>query len=254
MDQNQPPAGGAPGRPQDEQPDAGQTEQPQGPAPYGGQPTQPVGDYVPPQQSYQPQPPTGYQQPEYQPQGYAPQGAPPPGYVPPGGPPPGYPPQGQAMPPAKKGGMPTWGWIVIGVVVFLCLGCSIAAVVVPGMVGRAVSTSLTEDLQGIAPSITTSFFYSSLEGHSYDFARTQLSSNIQGQWSAEELQQKWEALEDGGTITSELVDASATETDGRVKMRLTSSNGKTYDVDLDLEYVNETWVITGASPSLIPNP
>jgi hypothetical protein len=158
------------------------------------------------------------------------------------------------MPPAKKGGMPTWGWIVIGVVVFLCLGCSIAAVVVPGMVGKAVSTSLTENIQGIGPSITASFFYSSMEGHTYDFAQTQLSSKMKGEWSAEELQQRWEALEDGGTITSEVVNASATETDGRVKVRLTSSNGATYDVDLDFEYVNETWEITGASPSLIPNP
>jgi hypothetical protein len=254
MDQNQPPAGGAPERPQDEQTASGQSAQPQGPAPYGGQPTQPVGDYVPPQQGYQPQPQTGYQQPEYQPQGYAPQGAPPPGYVPPGGPPPGYPPQGQAVPPAKKGGMPTWGWIVIGVVVFLCLGCSIAAVVVPGMVGRAVSTSLTENIQGIGPSITASFFYSSMESNSYEFAQTQLSSSMKRQWSAEELQEKWEALEGSGTITSEVVNATATETDGRVTVRLTSSSGKTYDVDLDFEYVNETWEITGASPSLIPNP
>ncbi|HYP40939.1 MAG TPA: hypothetical protein VEX13_11325 [Chloroflexia bacterium] len=256
MDQNQPPAGSAPERPQDEQPAAGQPPtQPQSDLPYGGQPTQPVGDYVPPQQGYQPQPPTGYQQPEYQPQGYAPQGAPPPGYVPPGGaPPPVYPPPGQAMPPAKKGGMPVWGWIVIGVVVFLCLGCTLLSFLLPSMLGRAVTTSITEDLQGLAPSVTASFFYSSLEGHSYDFAQTQLSSKIQGQWSADELREKWVALEDGGTITSEIVDASATETDGRVKMKLTSSNGKTYNVDLDLEFVDDTWEITGASPSLIPNP
>ncbi|HEX9990158.1 MAG TPA: hypothetical protein VGE45_17000 [Chloroflexia bacterium] len=253
MDQNQPPAGGAPERPQDEQPAAGQTAQPQGQVPYGGQPTQPVGDYVPPQ-GYQPQPPPEYPQPEYQPQGYQPQGTPPPGYVPPGGPPPGYPPQGQAMPPAKKGGMPVWGWIVIGVVVFLCLGCSIAAVVVPGMVGRAVTTNITENLQGIGPSVTATFFYSWLEDHSYELAQAQLSSKIQGQWTTDELQRKWEALEGNGTITSEVVDASATETDGRVKVRLTSSNGQTYDVNLDLEYTNETWEITGGSPSLIPNP
>jgi hypothetical protein len=158
------------------------------------------------------------------------------------------------MPPAKKGGMPVWGWIVIGVVVFLCLGCSIAAVVVPGMVGRAVTTNITENLQGIGPSVTATFFYSWLEDHSYELAQAQLSSKIQGQWTTDELQRKWEALEGNGTITSEVVDASATETDGRVKVRLTSSNGQTYDVNLDLEYTNETWEITGGSPSLIPNP
>ena len=262
-----PPSAGGYSQPEGGQPEGGQPE--------GGQPTLPVykppPPYQPPQGNYpqQPGPPPSYQ-PQGQQPGYPPQYQPPapgqqpgypPQYQPQGYPPQGYPPQGG--PPPKKGGVPVWAWVVmglVGVMVLLCVGTVFLISRAASEVGTSFERAFSEagvDFSNIVPVTVASSFYSSLELGNYDEARAVLGSSLARQYTTEELQRQWGALKDvEGNISAGL--PSVVEADGdrtTVMVELSSNINNTYDVELVVEEIGSgDWKIVEANPELIPQP
>lgn len=293
MDQNNntppPPEGMVfrPAAPQDptegEQAHTGQPTQPVTQAPQ--QPTQPQSQYIPP--SYNANPQQGYQPPQgYQAggggyQGGYPQGTPQQPGAGPGVPPAGYPPQGYPQagpggvypppPPisnpsqvtARRGGVPTWLWVLLGVLVLGCVGVFIVVSLLVNSAARAVSTgfssfatAVSTVTNGFEPSIAASAFSSDLKSHNYEAAHSILGPDLAKQYSVSDLQTKWKALEDAqGTITSDISAVSMDSSNAaHITWSLNPTNGRNYDVELTLQKVGQDWLITSANPALIPAP
>ncbi len=301
MDQNNntpPPSEGMvfrPSAPQDpaqgEQAHAAQPTQPIEQVPQ--QPAQPQNQYTaplynpnPPQQGYQPpaqgyQPPQGYQAGGGGYQGGYPQGTPQQPGAGPGVPPAGYQPQGYPQagpggvypppPPmynptqatTRRGGVPLWLWVLLGVLVLGCVGIFVVFSLLINSAARNVSTgfssfatAISTVTNGFEPSIAASAFSSALKSHNYDAAHSMLGPDLAKQYSVSDLQTKWKALEDAqGAITSDMSAVSMDSSNAaHITWSLNPANGRNYDVELTLQKVGQDWLITGANPALIPAP
>ena len=311
MDQNSGfPPGGTPDRPSgDLQPGEQQPAvPPQPPQPQDQQYTPPTtppsagyvappADYTPPPPGYtQPQPtppiypqqgtPPPYpQQPYQQPPGAPPPaqgygGPPPPGYPPQQGypqgyqqgmqPPPGYPPPNYGVPP-KKSGMPVWGWIAIGLVTVVIVGC-VAMFALLGFIGSRVSTITARTFSEISSGLGTTLnegtllpmgtvlgFYGNLESGDFDGAHSMLSSEMASRYSADNLRTRWTALTSKvGTVSAGLPgNDSVNGNSASITQELTSTNGQTYTIKVKLTRAGANdllWQISGADPDLIPSP
>jgi hypothetical protein len=278
-EQNRSTGGDAPDRPEEPRPPAEQPEQSVQPEQARLEP--PPAPYNP-QQGYpqQAQPPPGYPQgaPPNYPQGYPPpQGTPPPGY-PPQGQPPGYPqgyppppgapqPQGYGPPPPpqKKGGMPGWGWALIGggILLVACIGFFVVTTMwTLGFLGSQVnSTTFSRISSGLItgfdePASAVTNFYDNMESRDYDSAYALLGPTFASQTSADDLQAQWEALESSsGEIFSHFPSDYGDPTDTETTVKYTLfTDSDSYDIDITLENSGDQWLITGASPGLIPAP
>ncbi len=271
MDQN-PPTGDAQERPADQVVPEGQPAQPvqnpytpppaYNPSPeYSGQGRgQPPG-YPQQGQAQAGGPPSGYTPPGYNPQGAPPQGYPPPGYgpPPPGYPPPGYPPPGYGVPVKKSGGIPGWGWaliIVSGLLLIICVGIIAFLTFLGTQVSSSFSRIGTGLIANFEPVVTTTEFYTYLEQHDYEHAHSLLASRLASSNSVSDLRTRWEALESAqpGITSGVPSPGKVTGNTASVTEPLTSSQGKSYTVNLRLQKSGQNWEITGASPGLIPSP
>jgi hypothetical protein len=150
-----------------------------------------------------------------------------------------------------------WGWVVFGVVLLSCVSCLVGTFLFVRVVDTAskiTAEDITHTFQSFGPSMSASFFYSSLESGGYYLAREQLSSEMAGQWTATDLRDMWEALGEGGLIEYEVQDATMDGNLGTAQVRLKTNRGLIYLVYLDFENRDGLWLITGASPDLIPSP
>ncbi|MFL5735421.1 MAG: hypothetical protein ACJ78Q_19855 [Chloroflexia bacterium] len=215
-------------------------------------------------------PPPGYQPQGYPPPGYAQPGGTPPGGYPPPGPPQGYPPPGYGAPP-RRSGLPGWAWVLIGLVALLIIGCVGIIAVFGAAVSRISSDSnFTTTFSRIGVAIQDSFepvaaaqeFYSDLESKDFDSAHAILAPDLASRYSAADLESKWQALEGAqGTISPAVLPSGkgtfgtgANRTTASVEADLSSSNGKTYRITVQLEKAGDTWLIKDATPALIPEP
>ncbi len=250
-------------RPQPEQPYAApppmQPAEPVQPY-YGGQPGAPPS--VPPYDQ-QPLGQAPYAPPPQYPQQQAggPQGIPPAGQYPQYGP--GYAPPAQA--PRKSGGVPVWLWVVGGLVLAVLLGCGLITFLIAQSVqsfGKSVERSFSSISVSLGnPAVlNTTLFYSELSSGQFESARQYLSQDMKDKYGADELRSMWQKLEDAqGKIVPGFPEAAGSSskaaTTATVNQTLTSSKGQNYPVTLTLEdNGNGEWLITGASPSLIPEP
>lgn len=260
----QPPSYGA-GQ-ENQQPDYGQTRDIGQGQTQGGQSgyTQPPQQetYAPTPQAqgqYQPQP----QQPQYGQgqQGQQQYGQPLQGqYQPPPGQqaqyPPGQYPQQYGQPvqpaPAKKGGMPAWAWVLIGILGAILLLCGALYFFVVNTVNQA-GTAITSSLDTFGAGLSFVTFDVAMSTGSYDTAHAVLNDDIGNQYSIDELQSRWEALGGVGEVTTNTGEPVA---DGnRTRIPWTISNGSdTYKVDVYMQQVDNEWKIVDAQPELIPAP
>jgi hypothetical protein len=160
--------------------------------------------------------------------------------------------------------MPTWAWVVIGVVLVLIIGC-VGSVFALTYIGTQVATKAFSQ---IGSSLGSDFFvnieaigvvtefYGDLDTGDYDSAHKLLSSDLASKYSSNDLKTKWEALKSAqGTITPGF--PTGDKVDGNtvsMTQTLDSENGKTYDIVLKVEKSGSTWKIREASPGLIPEP
>jgi|GEM_PF-3417699 len=257
------PAGAGSDRPQDSTGDAGQPTLPvQGgytPDPGYSPPSQesaaqgypPSYPQQPPQQGFQtpaqvygqpgpqqPYPQQPYpQQPQYPQQPYAPQ----------------YPPQ-QVVVQQKKGPiLPIWLSVTLGILVAFCAICVIGLWLLGAVFNRA-GTELSKSLDVASAGFTAVGFDVAMSTESYETAHGFLGGNLARQYSVQELQRRWEALEGSGTITSTTSEATASGSGAQVTWTLTPSEGSEKKVRLTLEKSGDEWKITGADPELIPSP
>jgi hypothetical protein len=168
-----------------------------------------------------------------------------------------YPSPGQPVVPVKRGGVPTWVMVTLTAGLTILVACGFVIYIVVSLVNdirTGVSRNLDEAFLKSGPSSEAAVFYAFMEEHSYYMALTRLSSGMYGQWDEGRLQEKWIAFEDGGTIVTEILDESNDQETGTVKVMLVSNKGKTYIIDLSFAVIRNEWIITGASPSLIPDP
>lgn len=236
---------------------------------YGPQPTQPLQPQQPPgyPQPTQPtQPPPGYPQQGAPPQGYPPPGYQPPGYppqgYPPGAPPPGYGPARIEAPP-KKGGMPVWGWILIGGGALIAVSC-VALILFLTYLGQQVSRQMNDVFSQIGSGLggdfsvtgVTTDFYNNLSSGDYDSAYGLLGPPLSTQYTPDDLRTEWEALEKAqGTVTPFFqITSDSDETSATIEQSLFSDQGDSHDVTLTLRKQGADWKIVEASPDLIPRP
>ena len=234
-------------------------------------PQQQPGQYPQPGYPQQPYaqgqyPPQGqYQQPGYPPQGQYPQQYPPQyqqGNVPPGQyQQPGYPPPGYGQPvqpPPKKGGVPIIVWILGGVLVLILGICGIAALLTAQAINRVSESA--GDIIGTAEAsfggIPSWLFYTSLKSEDYEQARDYLSADLKREYTVERLQQEWERLTKGaGGISVGTYNLVGSASNGTWVQELQGNgNNKTYEIRLTVTTQGNDYVITGATPSLIPKP
>src|SRR5688500_10063134 len=267
-----PPSSGQQNQPPDNTPQGAETERiiiepsstpeytPPSGQPYTGQP-----EYTGQPQNYPPAqptvpmggPPPGYQHPPQQvgvppqPQGYAP---PPstPQYQQPYQQP--YPPQGQTTTVTqKKGGMPAWAWVLIGLFVALILACGVIYFVIV----RAVDEG-TKAIVGAGDTIGASFavlgYDIALQTNQYEDAQNYLGGDLASRYSVDELQERWEALSVDGMVTTEISDVKMSGNRPQVIWSLPPHGGTKTDVTLTLEPSGEDRKIVEASPDLIPSP
>jgi hypothetical protein len=160
--------------------------------------------------------------------------------------------------------MPVWGWVLIGLGIFVVLICGLFFAGL-AYIGQRASTQLISTFSIIGSGIDAGElvqtgvvlnFYDNLESRDYDAARELLSPQLAEKYTADNLRTKWEALEKAaGTITPGFPDSTSTGNDqASITQELTSEHGQSYSVKLKVERVDSTWKITEADPDLIPSP
>jgi hypothetical protein len=274
------------GQPPDEQPPEGQ---PPSAGSYAPQPpwTPPVYPPAgpPPQNQGQPgaqpsypppgsQPPTfgqpppaqgqGLTQPVYPPPpGYGPASPPPSAYPPPPGyPQPGYPPGAPYPPPPgytapqQKSGVPIWLGVTFGLVLVIILAC-VFVVLGLGALGREVGKSFSQLGTNLeSGSYTTVLnFYSYMDAEEYTAAYSLLGGNAALNYTPDSLRSSWLALTRArGQVIPNPIFASVNEkgSSATVDQPITTSKGLNYNVHLKLTKSGGTWLITDATPALIP--
>lgn len=236
----QPPGYTQPYQPQPPQPTQPIGYQPQGYPPPQGAPTQ---SYGPPQQS----PPAAYP-----PQGALQQPYPPAGYGYPSAQPQGYPPP-QMQAPARSG-VPVWVWVILGIVVAIIAACALIYFLVLSA-ARSVTGAVGNALDSAGAALVATEFYTDLSSADYKDARALLSGDLANQYTTSVLQTRWEALVSTEDFVSPNVPTiGSTQGDTTsITVRLTSTKG-THDIRLQLKKQDSSYVITSASPDLIPSP
>ena len=278
MDNTPPPSsGGQQNQPSDNTPESADTERiiiepsssstpeytPPAGQPYTGQPQytgQP--EYTPPQ-NYPPAqptvpmsgPPAGYQPPQggtpaqgYQPlaQGYAPTPTTPQYQQP-------YPPQSQTVVTQKKGGLPGWAMVLIGLFVAVLLMCGLLYWFVVRAVDEGTK-AITNAGDQIGATFTAASFDIALSANSYESAHDLLGGDLANRYSAADLQEKWEALSADGFVSTDMSDVKMSGGRPQVVWSLTPSGGTKKDVTLTFQQSGDDWKIVDASPDLIPSP
>lgn len=158
--------------------------------------------------------------------------------------------------------MPVWAWVLIGLVLVLVIGC-VGLIAAAGLFVNKVATTFSsvgvDILNSFEPLTVSTLFYTSLESKQYDSAHALLSTDLASKYSTADLQAKWEALEAAqGTVSAVPVTTgggiSSTSNTASIDEQLTSTNGKSYKVTVQLGKTGNDWRITGATPDLIPSP
>lgn len=256
-----PPSGGQPNQPPDNTPQSAETERiiiepsstpeytPPAGQPYTGQPeytSQP--EQMAPPQNYPPAQPT------------VPMGGPPQGYQPQGyAPPPSTPQYQQPYPPAqttvtqKKGGMPGWAMVLIGLFVALLLACGLGYWLLMRAADEA-GKALTGASDTIGASFAVLGFDIALATNDYEGAHDYLGGDLANRYSVADLEQRWEALSSNGSVTTEPSDVRMSGGRPQVVWSLTPSGGTKKEVTLTLEQSGDDWKIVEANPDLIPSP
>jgi hypothetical protein len=163
--------------------------------------------------------------------------------------------------------MPAWGWVLIGVGIFVILVCggTIAGLT---YLGKQVSNTFSQigssvisgDNGGFGSLITTGTvlsFYDDLNSGNYTTAAEMLSGDLANKYTTGELRTKWEALvaKEGSITTGLPHEESVTGGTSIVTQELTTDSGKSYTIRLTLKSSESfLWLITDASPALIPEP
>jgi hypothetical protein len=131
----------------------------------------------------------------------------------------------------------------MGVVGITCVACVGVFVAGGSLIGTAVGIGTT-----------TAQFYTDLQAGQYESAHALLGEELASQYSSSDLQTAWENLAATGPVKF-TVGGSGSVENGRAVIPLifTTSSG-TRTVTLTLQQAGKNWKITGADPSLIPEP
>ena len=274
MDNTPPPSsGGQSNQPPDNTPESAETERiiiepsstpdytPPAGQPYSGQPQytgQP--EYTPSQPNYPPAQPTvpmSGPPPSYQP--------PPQQYVPPQSTPQyqqpyqqpqyqqPYPQQGQPVVAPKKGGMPGWAMVLIGLFVAILLMCGLLYWFVIRVVDEGTK-AITSAGDQIGATFTAASFDIALSSNSYESAHDLLGGDLANRYSVSDLQEKWEALSADGFVSTDMSDVKMSGGRPQIVWSLTPSGGTKKDVTLTFQQSGDDWKFIEASPDLIPSP
>jgi hypothetical protein len=154
--------------------------------------------------------------------------------------------------------VPVIVWIIGGVLLATILGCVLVFWMVSNAVGTAVNTTFSRignELGGFGPYATSIGFTTSMTFGNYDDAHNYLSGDLANRYSADTLEQRWEALSTGegslGVENSlgdvETLDANRSSVDWTV----TTPNGDE-TIQLIMEPQGDEWKIVEARPDLLP--
>jgi hypothetical protein len=172
-----------------------------------------------------------------------------------------YPPQGYAYPPQpipKKGGVPVIAWVIGGLVVGVLLICGITAFLAAqalNNVGRTVGDAFSTVEANIG-GIPSWLFYNDLNSGDYDSARKYLSADLKREYPASRLQEEWERLTDGagGISVGNYTQVGTSNNDLWLQELEGQENGQLYEIEVTVKTIGSDYLITGANPSLIPEP
>jgi hypothetical protein len=159
--------------------------------------------------------------------------------------------------------MPGWGWALIGggILLVACIGFFVVSTIMTltflgSQVNNTFSRIGSSIIMGFDPASVVTDFYDNMESRDYDSAYALLAPNFASQTSADDLQSQWEALESSsGEIFSHFPSDYGDPTDTETTIEYTLfTDSDSYDIDITLENSGDQWLITGASPGLIPEP
>lgn len=271
-------SGGAPPTPPEgyrvEQPPSGQPTAPgqSGPPPgyqppLQGAPTQPYNQpygqqpYGQPPQGYGQQPNQGYQQPQGYPPNQYPQQQPgqyqqpPPYSAQPVGQ--SYAPQGyqqtQTTTTQKKSGVPTFVWVLVGIVVVFVLICGGILLAI-----RALTNSAADALQGVGDTfgagITATAFDLALTTGDFETAHSYLGGDLANRYTTNQLKDKWEALSGDGSVSTHFGSPKTSNGKTTIVWTVVPPGKSAEDIVLTMDDSKNDWKIIAAQPDLIPNP
>jgi hypothetical protein len=175
----------------------------------------------------------------------------------------GYPPAGyqqqyaQAPPAAKKGGVPVFVWVLGGILLFVILCAAISYFTIFAAFNSAGS-AIKGGLNTIGAAASATAFDLALETGSYEDAHSYLGGDLARNYSADKLQQKWEALagSEGTFSINSRFGAPKDIGNNRTTIDwiITPPTGSSKTVVLTLDEGTNDWKIIDAKPDLIPNP
>jgi hypothetical protein len=154
--------------------------------------------------------------------------------------------------------VPVWLWVGFGVVLVVILFC-VGSVLFVGYLGGQVSKSFSKIGASLeSGSYTTVLnFYTYLDSEEYTSAYSLLGGNAALNYTPDSLRSSWLALTKArGQVIPNPLFASIDEkgSSATIDQPLTTSKGQNYSVHLKLTKSGDDWLITDATPALIPKP
>lgn len=162
------------------------------------------------------------------------------------------------QPPPKKGGVPTIVWVLGGSLLVVLLICGAIAFFTAQAINRATEGmgDIIGTIEAGVGGIPSWEFYNALNSGDYEQARTKLSADLKREYPVSRLQEEWETLVDAaGGITVGPYNLSGPASNGTWVQELNGDgNDKLYTINVKVNTVGSDYLITGATPSLIPEP
>lgn len=110
-------------------------------------------------------------------------------------------------------------------------------------------------LDSITAGLVVLEFETSMRTGDYQAAHDLLGGDLANRYSTTDLQERWEALEGDGIVTTDTSDIKLTGDRPQIVWSLTlGGGGDVKDVTLTMSKSGDDWKIVEASPDLIPSP
>jgi hypothetical protein len=162
------------------------------------------------------------------------------------------------QPAPKKGGVPVIVWVLGGSLLLVLGICAVIAFLTAQAINRVTDGAgdFIGTIEAGVGGIPSWEFYNTLNSGDYDQARTFLSADLKREYPASRLQQEWEALTDAaGGITVGPYNLTGPASNGTWVQELNGDgNNKLYKINVKVNTIGSDYLITGATPSLIPEP
>jgi hypothetical protein len=142
---------------------------------------------------------------------------------------------------------------VIGVLGLLVVGCMLTFFLITAAVQQA-GRAVEESSDTLSASLTFLGFDLAMSVGNYEEAHTYLGNDLAGRYTPDTLQQRWEALGAGDTLSTDYSDPVASGNQVRLVWTISSDDGRQYPINITMEQMGDDWKITGADPELIPEP